>query len=247
VLPDLRLNEHEAASAVMLDTGDIVFFITGRAEQSPGSSHPEHQTRVLMWEKATRDVVEQGKLRQPRESFRTVLVAGNRVLIAGGYERTSGNVKPSWTTELWDVAQRASIPMAQPDALFAGGSAHPPAPVLAHLPDGRAFVIASGGGAIYDPELDRWTPTRPEFKPATQGAALTTADGRMVTLTKKMGLPVEITLVDLLTGRSRALKAPARQCVRDPALTARSELMAIADDCMPGRPPNVERWQLGKR
>lgn len=245
VLPELRLTPEQATSAVMLESGDILFFVADApAPSTRGDLGPVPTTRVLRWHQTTREVVEQGRLARSRVGFRALALPAGRVLIAGGFERLRHDFKPAASTELWDLAQRASVPMAQPEGLFAGAGRNSPAPILLRLADGRALAAGVGGSAIYDPRSDRWS-AGPATLRSNADRWFATPDGRLVLVHKPFGQWPQLTLVDPLSGETRSLPTPKGQCVAEGAITAQLELVLLTDYCSPGAHARIEHWTLG--
>jgi hypothetical protein len=244
VLLELALTPEQAASAVLLDDGDIVLFDPGApSKRTGGELEVTPATRVLRWHQATGEVLEQGRLERARTGLRALALPGNKVLIAGGFERRRHDFTPAASTELWDVAQRATVPMAQPEGVFAGAGRDSPAPLLLRLADGRALAAGPGGSAFYDPKLDRWMPGPSALK-ASADRWLAAPDSRLVRVHKLMGQWPQVTLIDPLSGETRLLPTPRGQCVSEGAITARLELVLLTDFCGPGAHARIERWRL---
>jgi hypothetical protein len=241
---ELTLTPEQAASAALLDDGDIVFFDASAPVQGTGGdSDAVPATRVLRWQQATGEVAEQGRLERPRTGFRALSLPGGRVLVAGGFERTRHDFKPAASTELWDPARRVTIPMAQPDGPFAGADRNSAPAIMLRVADGRALVAGPGGSALYDPRLDRWEPGPPEVK-ANADRWLATPDGRVVRVHKAIGQWPQVTLIDPLSSETRSLPTPKGQCVSEGAVTATLELVLMTDFCAPGAHARIERWPL---
>ena len=124
------------------------------------------------------------KMKTPRFSHTATLLANGKVLVAGGYTKTSMSVQPSLATaELYDPATNTWSPAG---TMSVARNQH----VAVLLPNGK--VLVAGGVRfpealsnyqsveIYDPASDSWSVTASTSTSHDRGTATVLQDGRVL-------------------------------------------------------------------